>query len=102
MKEKILRTKKNGMLVLGLTILVLIAALAVTIAGCVMLDSEEGNVIGIIMAVCGGLLLCIGWIPLIGLKVIRPEEALVLTLFGKYVKELKFISICNIKFGINC
>ena len=29
------------------------------------------------------------WIPLIGLKVLKPQEALVLTLFGKYVGTLK-------------
>ncbi len=31
----------------------------------------------------------IGWIPCIGLKVIKPQEALVLTLFGKYTGTLK-------------
>ena len=33
--------------------------------------------------------LCIGWIPLCGLTVLKPQEALVLTLFGKYVGTLK-------------
>ncbi len=89
MNEKILRTKKNGMAVLIITILALIAALAILIAGCVMLDGNENSVIGIIMAIVGGIWLCVGWIPLIGLKVLRPEEALVLTLFGKYVGTLK-------------
>lgn len=32
---------------------------------------------------------CLGWIPLCGLKTIRPQEALVLTLFGRYVGTLK-------------
>ena len=31
----------------------------------------------------------IGWIPFLGLKVLKPQEALVLTLFGKYVGTLK-------------
>ena len=31
----------------------------------------------------------VGWIPLCGLKVLRPQEALVLTLFGKYLGTLK-------------
>ena len=35
------------------------------------------------------LWLAFGWILLLGLKVIRPQEALVLTLFGKYVGTLK-------------
>jgi regulator of protease activity HflC (stomatin/prohibitin superfamily) len=29
------------------------------------------------------------WIPLVGLKVLKPQEALVLTLFGKYIGTLK-------------
>lgn len=32
---------------------------------------------------------CIGWIFYLGLKVLKPNEALVLTLFGKYVGTLK-------------
>lgn len=40
------------------------------------------------MFVCIAWLL-IGWIPLLGLKVLKPQEALVLTLFGKYVGTLK-------------
>ena len=39
-------------------------------------------VIGIIWA-------SLGWIPFLGLKVLKPQEALVLTLFGKYVGTLK-------------
>lgn len=34
-------------------------------------------------------LLCIGWIPYLGLRVLKPQEALVLTLFGKYIGTLK-------------
>ena len=89
MNEKILRTNKNGMRVLVLTLLALVAALAILIAGCVILDGDEGAALGAVMAILGGLVLCVGWIPLIGLKVLRPEEALVLTLFGKYVGTIK-------------
>ena len=39
--------------------------------------------------VLGVVLLCIGWIPFLGLKILRPQEALVLTLFGKYAGTLK-------------
>ena len=35
------------------------------------------------------LVLALGWIPICGLKVLKPQEALVLTLFGKYVGTLK-------------
>lgn len=39
--------------------------------------------------IIGVVWLCIGWIPFLGLKVLKPQEALVLTLFGKYVGTLK-------------
>ena len=35
------------------------------------------------------VVLCVGWIPLCGLRVLKPNEALVLTLFGKYVGTIK-------------
>ena len=89
MTELLLRTKKNGMKVLLLTILGLVLALAVLICGLVMLETLDYTAIGGTLAIIGGLWLCAGWVPLIGLKVLRPEEALVLTLFGKYVGTLK-------------
>lgn len=41
------------------------------------------------LAIVSGVVICLAWIPLVGLKVLRPQEALVLTLFGKYVGTLK-------------
>ena len=41
------------------------------------------------LAVVSGVVICLAWIPLAGLKVLRPQEALVLTLFGKYIGTLK-------------
>lgn len=92
MNEKILKTKKNGMAVLVLTIFGLIIGTAALIAGIVMTENltESYQVtLGTVLAILGGLWLCIGWIPLLGLKVLKPEEALVLTLFGKYVGTIK-------------
>ncbi len=45
---------------------------------------EETLWFGMIMA-----LLCTCWIPFMGLKVLKPQEALVLTLFGNYVGTIK-------------
>ena len=39
--------------------------------------------------VVGTVWCSVGWIPFLGLKVLKPQEALVLTLFGKYVGTLK-------------
>ena len=75
------------MIVLLLTTLGLIAALAITILGAYF--DETGAKGAIPLLVVGIVWLCIGWIPYIGLKVLKPQEALVLTLFGKYVGTLK-------------
>ncbi len=81
MKEIVLNNKKNGMQVLLLILAVYIAAVAGTVFGSV----EEHYIV-----MSGSIVvLCIAWIPLIGLKVLKPQEALVLTLFGKYVGTLK-------------
>ncbi|MBQ0101593.1 MAG: SPFH domain-containing protein, partial [Firmicutes bacterium] len=76
-------TNKNGMAVLIIEILLLIAAFAGLIFFAIRLDTAPGvlNIVGIIIS---GLILTVGWLPLLGLKVIKPQEALVLTLFGKY------------------
>ena len=85
MSEKILSKRKNGMAVLFLTVLLLIAAMAGTIFGAVVLENNGTPVLFITSII----VLSIGWIPLIGLKVLKPQEALVLTLFGKYIGTLK-------------
>ena len=81
MNEVILTNKKNGMLVLLLTLLIYAAA----IAGLIISGIYEIIPLIVICAV----ILALGWIPLCGLKVLKPQEALVLTLFGKYVGTLK-------------
>ncbi|MBE6636141.1 MAG: SPFH domain-containing protein [Ruminococcaceae bacterium] len=81
MSEKILENKKNGMAVLVGTIFGLILSIALIIVGA----SFEIDVVVIIAIVA----LCIGWIPLLGLRILKPQEALVLTLFGKYIGTIK-------------
>ena len=89
MKEKILTGKKHGMAVLLLTAALLILASAALIAGCIMLDNAEMIIVGSVLAAVGGVILCVGWLPFMGLRILRPQEALVLTLFGKYIGTLK-------------
>lgn len=81
MKEKILTNKKHGMAVMVLTIILYIAAVAGIIFG--------GNENVIPLVVICVIYMCLGWLAILGLKVLRPQEALVLTLFGKYVGTLK-------------
>ena len=85
MTEKVLQSKKNGMLVLIAVILLYIVAALGTAIGVALSDS----IIGIVIMVICIAYLCLGWIILCGLKVLKPQEALVLTLFGKYIGTLK-------------
>lgn len=75
----------NGWAVLFVTLAVMVGALVLTIWGATESTDESPSPAIII----GIILMAIGWFPLIGLKIIRPNEALVLTLFGKYVGTLK-------------
>jgi len=85
MNEQVIGKKKNGMAVLLLTILELLLAIAVVIVGGIIMDKTSNPVIFII----GLVWVLIGWIPFLGLKVLKPQEALVLTLFGKYIGTLR-------------
>jgi len=87
MKEIILNNKKNGMSVLLLGIVLYLAAIGLVIVGAIGLDN--GRMLFIPVFVLGLIWVCVGWIPFIGLKVLKPQEALVLTLFGKYIGTLK-------------
>lgn len=81
MEEKIYTTHKRGMAALITIFVVYVLAICAIIFGGIYKMS------GIL--VIGIIICCIAWIPLCGLKVLRPQEALVLTLFGKYVGTIK-------------
>lgn len=85
MKEKILSKKKNGMAVLLLSLLIYAGAIAATVIGGIMADAGKNPA----LLVIGIIVLLTAWLLWPGLKVLRPQEALVLTLFGKYVGTLK-------------
>lgn len=84
MKEKIYTGKKNGMSVMLLTIALLLLGVAAVIVGAAMLETGTSTVFGGILLTIGIVICIVGWIPFCGLKVLKPQEALVLTLFGDY------------------
>lgn len=86
MEEKIIKAK-SGMAILLLNILALVVAVAALIYGGILLDS--GNGLGGILLVAGLFYIVFGSILFAGLKVLKPEEAYVFTLFGKYYGTLK-------------
>ena len=71
--------------VLLLTLALYIAAVAGVIFGAMRIDGGRGPLLFIVSMAYVAL----GWIPLCGLKVVGPQEALVLTLFGKYYGSIK-------------
>ena len=89
MKEKIYQGKKNGLAVLMLTILLYAADIFGIVLSAIALEEGGISLLPTLCMVVCILYLSLGWIPLCGLKVLRPQEALVLTLFGKYVGTIK-------------
>lgn len=85
MKEKQIGQKKNGMAVLAVTILEYLIGIVVFISGIVVIEKTENPV----LLILGIIWIAIGWIPFLGLKVLKPHEALVLTLFGQYIGTLR-------------
>ncbi len=85
MKEIVLEGKKNGMGALLVLLVLYGAAIAGTVIGGMMMDAGKSPVL---FAVCLVYLL-VGWVLFCGLKILKPQEALVLTLFGKYIGTLK-------------
>jgi len=85
MQEIVLTNKKNGMAALLLISFAYLLSIALTIGGGMMIDAGMTPIVFIV----GIVWVCVGWIPFLGLKILKPQEALVLTLFGKYVGTLK-------------
>ncbi|MBP8762606.1 MAG: SPFH domain-containing protein [Acetoanaerobium sp.] len=67
------------------TLILIILSYLLAIGGLIIFASSST---ALLMVVCI-LWLSIGWISLLGLKILKPQEALVLTLFGKYIGTLK-------------
>lgn len=84
--EKVIRPA-NGWLVLFVSILAYLASIVGVIFSAMAMD--DGSVPGIIGFVFCLIYICVGWLWWMGLKVICPNEAVVLTLFGKYIGTIK-------------
>ncbi len=80
MTEKGLDGKKNGMVMLMLSILGLLASIVMYVLGAMGMKALGFLAVPVSVA----SVLCFA-----GLRVLKPQEALVLTLFGKYVGTLK-------------
>ena len=88
MEEKILQTKKNGMAVLLLTLAGYVAAIAAFVLAAFQMEGEN-YILGVPLLIAAIVYVVAGIFVLCGLKVLKPQEALVLTLFGDYIGTLK-------------
>ena len=101
MEEKVLKKRKNGLFYLFVFGVLYIAAVVLFSVGAIYSD-ESG--ISVIAMIIGGVWTFIGWFPFMGLKILKPNEALVLTLFGKYkgsIKEEGFYFVNPFSVGFN-
>lgn len=89
MEEKVLKKSKNGLAMVTLFILLYAAAIAAIIVGSIMAEQAETKAGWVVLIVAGVVYAAIGWIFFIGLKVLKPQEALVLTLLASMLELLK-------------
>lgn len=91
-EEKELKAK-NGLAILILNIVLMIFSVVAISVGAILCASKPPHYyifLGVMLIVFGILYLCvIDIIIFLGIKILKPNEALVLTLFGKYVGTLK-------------
>ena len=88
MEEKILNARKNGMAVLLLTLLGYVASIALFVSSVLLLEDDR-LLLGIPLLILSIAYWIAGIFLFCGLKVLKPQEALVLTLFGDYIGTLK-------------
>lgn len=88
MTEKVLQKNKNGMAMLLLSLALYVLSVFAIIGGAIALDTRNSKV-GLVNMIIGIVYAALGWILFLGLKVLKPQEALVLTLFGNYIGTIK-------------
>ena len=88
MNEKIYTTKKNGMVVLLAELLVYALAITGIVLFAISYENYPRTGTLVLMVLCI-VVTVVAWIPLCGLRILKPQEALVLTLFGKYVGTIR-------------
>jgi regulator of protease activity HflC (stomatin/prohibitin superfamily) len=81
----------SGMLMLVIGLILMAAAVIALVFGIMFCAREDSNlVLGVILIVVSGIWICFpGWLFFAGLKIVKPNEAYVLTLFGKYYGSIK-------------
>lgn len=84
-EEKVLHGKKNGLAVFIGIVFLFVLSIAAFIVGAVRMEKGDSPV----LLIAGIVVFAVNVLLIPGLKVLKPQEALVLTLFGKYIGTLK-------------
>ena len=87
----------NGFIMLAVNLALILGGIAVMVLGIVNLvqyaelmgDEEAVSALGLVMLSGGILVMVLGFILCAGFKTVNPNEAMVLTLFGKYYGTIK-------------
>ena len=88
--EEVELKAKNGMACMVANIIATLACTAAFVVGVIIIADQGDTVLAVLLMVIGGLYAFVaGPIFFIGLKILKPNEALVLTLFGRYFGTLK-------------
>jgi len=87
--EEIILKAANGMAALIWNTLAIIIAVALFIVGIIILDKGYNGAAAFLIIIGTIYGFALGPVMYIGLKILKPNEALVLTLFGKYVGTIK-------------
>ncbi|MCL2720364.1 MAG: SPFH domain-containing protein [Treponema sp.] len=88
--EEVQKKTANGMFVLIFNTLLILAGIALFIYGLIININGNEIILGTTLTIIGSIYsFVIGPVLYVGLKIIKPNEALVLTLFGKYVGTIK-------------
>jgi len=88
--EEIQKKTASGMFMLIFNTMLIIICIGAFVYGITLIESEKSGNLGLIIIIISSLYgFIIGPLLYIGLKIIKPNEAMVLTLFGKYVGTIK-------------
>ena len=103
MEEKALQSKRSGFPMLLMCIVIFISGALVFAYGLMHLERGETGLGGFMVTV-SVIGYCVGLLSLAGFKVLKPQEALVLTLFGNYIGTLRepgFYWVCPFCTAVN-
>lgn len=80
---------KNGFVMLAAVILLILMGIAALVVGVLVMARWQMIPLGLTLVIAGCLVMTFGFFLCAGFKVLAPNEAMVLTLFGKYHGSLK-------------